>query len=115
MNVLYVENHPKFSALVGRYLLARHRVVVVPALAAAAAAVSNAVFDVVLLDYDLDDGKGVEIVPLLLSLTPRPKIVAVSAHKSGNDALREAGADAVCYKKDISVIDAVIKSLFDGD
>jgi DNA-binding NarL/FixJ family response regulator len=55
-------------------------------------------FDVVLLDYDLDDGKGTDLIEWIKQQSPRPAVVAVSAHQYGNDALLAAGADAVCSK-----------------
>lgn len=112
MKILYIENHQKFSKLISRHLLSNHLVEVVPSIAEASLKISADSFDLVLLDYDLDDGKGSEIIPLLKTLPNRPKIIAVSAHEDGNNALLAAGADAVCYKKDISTIEGVIKSLF---
>ena len=111
MKVLYIENHQKFSSLISKHLLSEHFVVVAPSIAEATLKISEEFFDLVLLDYDLDDGKGIEIIPLLQKLNNKPKIIAVSAHEEGNNALLAAGADAVCYKKDISKIGSVIKSL----
>ena len=111
MKILYIENHPKFSSLISRHLLSEHSVVIVPSITEAASKISTDVYDLVLLDYDLDDGKGVELMPLLRNLSNQPKIIAVSSHEDGNNALLAAGADAVCYKKDISKIGAVIQSL----
>jgi DNA-binding response OmpR family regulator len=111
MKILYIENHQKFSTLISRHLLSEYSVVVVPSIAQASLKISADVFDLVLLDYDLDDGKGSEIIPLLKNLPNQPKIIAVSAHEEGNNILLAAGADAVCYKRDISGIGGVIKSL----
>lgn len=59
---------------------------------------SNVPFDVVLVDYDLDDGKGDDLVRELMSRVTRPEIIGISARPEGNAALRAAGADAVCSK-----------------
>jgi DNA-binding response OmpR family regulator len=62
MKILFVENHAVFAANVVREFLSRHAVTVVPSIAAARQARVAASFDVVLVDYDLDDGKGDEFV-----------------------------------------------------
>lgn len=62
MRILYVENHRRFAKLTVQQFLASHEVVVVPSLAAARQALAQGSFEAVLLDYDLDDGKGVELI-----------------------------------------------------
>jgi DNA-binding NarL/FixJ family response regulator len=114
MNLLWVENHAPFVRVAGRQFLAAHRLTVVPTLAAARAALGGACFDVVLVDYDLDDGKGEELVRELAGVAGRPAVVAVSAHAAGNRALLEAGADAVCGKMEFARIAAVIEGLVRG-
>jgi len=59
-------------------------------------------------DFDLDDGKGDELVAEMQSQAKRAVIIAVSSHAAGNQALSEAGADAVCSKMDFQNIEAVI-------
>ena len=56
MNILYLENHAVFAEQVTRQFLREHRVTVVPSLAAARSALASGSFDLVLSDYDLDDG-----------------------------------------------------------
>jgi len=66
-------------------------------------------FDAILLDYDLQDGKGVELFPTLDVLGIRPIVIATSSHVRGNQELREAGADFVCAKKEFGDIDSIME------
>ncbi len=68
-------------------------------------------FDVVLVDYDLDDGKGDTFVRWLRAFDAAAKLVAVSARTSGNAALVAAGATTVCAKIDFARIEAVIREI----
>jgi DNA-binding response OmpR family regulator len=111
MDILWVENHAEFARHAVKSFLAEHTVTVVPSLTAARAALATAVFGVVLVDFDLDDGKGTELVRVLRQLAQRPWIVATSSHEEGNQALVEAGADAVCGKLRFSRIAPVIGEL----
>lgn len=99
MEILWVENHAEFAGFAGRRFLAGHAVTVVPSLAAAREALAGAGFDVVLVDYDLDDGQGVDLIRELRRAPRCPRLVAVSARDDGNRALIEAGADAACDKR----------------
>jgi CheY-like chemotaxis protein len=98
MRLLWVENHPVFARLAGKQFLADHDLVIVGSLAEARRLLAEQAFDVVLLDYDLDDGKGTSLIGSIQQLAPRPVVIAASAHEGGNEALRLAGADAVCRK-----------------
>jgi CheY-like chemotaxis protein len=111
VNILYLENHAVFAEQVIRQFLASHRVTVVPSLSAARSALTSGGFDLVLSDYDLDDGKGEEFVRECRSAHPRMPIVAVSSHAEGNAALVRAGASAVCGKMEFDRIQQVIGSL----
>ncbi len=108
MRILFVENHPRFAAIATKAFLPSHVVTIVPSLAAARLAQSQSAFDVVLVDFDLDDGKGDELVAEMQSQAKRAVIIAVSSHAAGNQALSEAGADAVCSKMDFQNIEAFI-------
>jgi CheY-like chemotaxis protein len=108
MRLLWVENHAGFVRVAGRQFLSEHSVTVVPSLAAARAALAAAHFDAVLLDYDLDDGKGAELVALVRQM--RTVVIATSSHEDGNAALLAAGADAVCPKAKFAAIGAVLAS-----
>jgi DNA-binding response OmpR family regulator len=106
--ILFVENHAVFANQVARAFLNDHEVTTVPGLSEARAVLAKGVVDAVLVDYDLDDGKGAELVRELQSRRPRPFIVAVSSHDEGNAAMLAAGADAVCGKMEFSRIGSVI-------
>jgi DNA-binding response OmpR family regulator len=110
MELLWVENHAHFARF-ARPLLAGHAVTVVPSLAAARAALTTTRFDVVLVDFDLDDGKGAELVRELVAVAGRPLIVAASSHADGNAALLQAGADAACGKLELARLPGLLQSL----
>jgi DNA-binding NarL/FixJ family response regulator len=111
MRLLWVENHVVFTRMAGRQFLAAHDLTVVPSLAAARSALLNNQFDAVLLDYDLDDGKGAELMPLIRQLPERVAVVAVSSHDEGNEALVAAGANAVCPKTRFNEVGKVLASV----
>ena len=106
--ILFVENHAVFADQVVRTFLHEHEVATVPSLAAARVALASGAIDVVLVDYDLDDGKGAELVEELNTLRERPLLVAASSHDAGNAAMLAAGADAVCAKMEFAGIALVI-------
>ena len=108
MKILYVENHARFARIAIASFLSAHDVEVQPSVVAALAALQNKVFDAILVDYDLDDGKGDVVVAVAATMQPRPRIVAVSAHDEGNAALVAAGADAVCAKLKFAGISSVV-------
>jgi DNA-binding response OmpR family regulator len=108
MRLLWVENHAVFARLAGRQYLPGHAVTVVATVAAAKQALAAAVFDAVLLDHDLDDGKGTDLIAVIRQLPTRPAVVAVSSHDAGNEALLQAGADVVCGKLRFAEIEAAL-------
>ena len=111
LNILYLENHAVFAEQVTRQFLATHRVTVVPSVSAARSALASGAFDLVLSDYDLDDGKGEEFVRECRTACPRLPIIGVSSHEAGNAALLRAGASAVCSKMEFDRIEQVIAGL----
>ncbi len=111
LNILFLENHTVFAELVIRQFLADHRVTVVPSLAAARSSLQSRTFDLILSDYDLNDGKGDEFVRECCALFPRVPIITVSSHEAGNAALIRAGASVVCSKMDFNRIQEVIGGL----
>ena len=108
MRILFVDNHAELTSVVTAAFLAAHEVSIVPTIAGARAALAANAFDVALVDYDLDDGKGDELVRSLRAAGSTLKLVAVSSHDAGNAALSRAGADAVCGKLAFARIEAVI-------
>jgi hypothetical protein len=85
-------------------------VTVVPSLGAAREALGKVEFGVVLVDFDLDDGKGTELGRELVVEPRRPFVVAVSAHADGNAALVAAGADAACGKMEFARIADILRT-----
>ncbi len=108
MEILWVENNSKFVHYSLEKFLSAHIVMVFPSLVAAKLTLMSNRFDAVLLDYDLDDGKGTELFPLIDALAVRPVIIAASSHADGNAKLMQAGADAICGKMDFAQISAVL-------
>jgi DNA-binding response OmpR family regulator len=100
MRILFVENHAVFAHTVVEEFLGGLEVVIVPSLAEASQQLAAGAFEAVLVDFDLDDGKGVELVAELRRRRFAGKIVAVSAHEEGSAKLLAAGADTVCKKAD---------------
>jgi CheY-like chemotaxis protein len=111
MRLLWVENHAVFARMAGGQFLAAHDLTVVPSLAAARDALTADRFDAVLLDYDLDDGKGAELIAFVRQLPERVPVIATSSHDAGNAALVAAGADAVCPKTSFATIVSVLGRL----
>jgi CheY-like chemotaxis protein len=111
MRILFVENHDKFISVVTREFLSNHEVTAVPSIAAASDQLKESEFDVILVDYDLDDGKGDQLVRKIRKDNIPVKIVAVSSHEPGNTALSESGADAICSKIEFNRIGKVLESL----
>ena len=111
----YIENHARFAKLTVAQFLALHQVTIVPSVVAACQVMVQSPFDEVLVDYDLDNGKGDELVKEIRSQSHHPFVVAVSPHQVGNDVLMAAGADAVCSKMQFTNIEAVfVQLLYSG-
>jgi len=107
--ILWIENNARFLQAVRGLFLTSHAATVVGDIADARRLMVERVFDIVLLDYDLDDGKGDELLPDIDRLDPRPPVIATSSHDRGNAAWMAAGADAVCAKTNFTGIDAVLE------
>lgn len=108
MRILYLENHADFARNVTRVFLAGHEVSVLPSLAEARRALTEQEFDLVLSDYDVDDGKRDVLVRECRAAFPRMPIIAASSHDAGNEALMRAGATTVCDKMCFAGIREVI-------
>lgn len=111
LRLLWVENHAVFVRVVRRQFLAGHDLTVVPSVVEALALLATQRYDVVLVDYDLDDGKGTSVVEWINTQAKRPAVVAVSAHAEGNAALLAAGADAACPKTMFAGIVPVLRGV----
>jgi DNA-binding response OmpR family regulator len=88
VKILFVDNHPEFTQTVIAAFLGDHEVRVVATVEAATAALQNEVFELALVDYDLDDGKGTAFVNSARGAGYRLPLVAVSARDEGNARLR---------------------------
>ena len=64
-----------------------------------------------LIDFDLDDGKGDDLVRWIRHSGNRSTIIGVSSHEEGNRALLNAGASGVCNKMHFDDIQTVIDAL----
>jgi len=111
MRVLYVENHVVFAEQVRKTFLAGCEVVIVPSLASARASLVDGPFDLVLVDYDLDDGKGSTFVRELKAVDYDGWVVGASARPTGNEELEAAGADAICSKGQLASLGEVLAEL----
>lgn len=111
MKILYVENHAIFVQKVCQQFLSAHEVDVVPNIAGARQALASNQYELLIVDYDLDDGKGDELVTACQVSHPNLKIIAASSHDAGNAALMKAGASAVCGKMEFNEIATVIARL----
>jgi DNA-binding NarL/FixJ family response regulator len=101
VRILFVENHETFARTVTEAFLPDQDVVLVSTLAEARRVVAaRQDFDAILVDYDLPDGKGTDILAHLQAQRFRGRIVAVSSHGDGNRALIASGAHATCAKQD---------------
>jgi len=110
MRILFVEDQRVFAETVAGQFLSAHEVEIVDGVAAARR-VAGAGFDAVLVDYDLSDGKGTEVIRELRARRFRGAIVAVSSKDDGNSLLRSAGAHAVCKKSEFHRIAATLAAL----
>jgi len=108
MKILFIENHSIFAQQVIIHFLSEHQVTVVPGLSSARSSFAAQQFDLLLIDYDLDDGKGDEFVRELREAANLIRIIGVSAREEGNAALLQAGVDAVCSKMEFNRIQEFI-------
>jgi DNA-binding NarL/FixJ family response regulator len=108
MKILYVENHSVFAKQVTAQFLSSHEVTIVPSLVEARLFLSKERVDLVLIDYDLDDGKGEELITEIHNQFPALATIGVSSHDEGNQRMLKAGANAVCSKMDFDNIGAII-------
>ena len=111
LRILYVENHPVFAANVISQFLSQHSVTVAPSLAEARRVLAAGSFDLLLVDYDLDDGKGDALVNEVHASGKAVPVIGVSSHDEGNTALLRAGAVAVCSKMQFDRIPSVIDTV----
>jgi DNA-binding response OmpR family regulator len=108
MKILFVDNHSVFAQQAIIHFLSAHQVTVVPSLSVARSSLAADKFGLLLVDYDLDDGKGEELVRELRGAGNKIRIVGVSAREEGNAALLHAGVEASCSKMEFNRIQELI-------
>ena len=106
--ILFAERHAAFAHSVIRSFLRDDEVVVCTSMSEALDAADQTVFDAALVDGELTDGSGEQLVLRLRRLGFPGLIVAVSARDAANERLRAAGADAICSKLEFRRIGAVL-------
>lgn len=111
MNILFVESHAVFAKTVISQFLSRHTVTVAPGVADARRRLETAKFDLLLVDYDLDDGKGAVLLREIQATDKATPAIGVSSHDEGNEALLRAGAVAVCSKMHFDRIQGIIDTV----
>jgi len=105
LEIMLVEDHSAFRELIA-FVLARESDFEVVAKASSLAEAREALeglderLDVAMLDMDLPDGKGAELIEELRESSPRVSIVVLSATLGAEEveSVRSAGADAVLDK-----------------
>lgn len=107
LRILMVEDNEVFAQVVSEQFLSVHTVTVVGSVKKALGMDAEA-FDVLLVDYDLPDGKGDAVVRAVRARGLGILVVGISSHDAGNEALRGAGADATCKKADFAGIEEVL-------
>ncbi|BBM86881.1 response regulator [Candidatus Uabimicrobium amorphum] len=108
MKILYVENNPSFADVVCKCFLKNYNVTIVPTVQGAKELIAKSNFDILLVDYDLDDGKGNEFIAYAKKQKHQSFIIAVSSHKEGNERLKAAGANCICAKAQFDHITEII-------
>ena len=111
MTILYIENHGRFADIVTAQFLASHEVERIPTIAGARELLNRREYEILIVDYDLDDGKGAEIVSEVASRKKRPRMIAASSRDEGNEHMMSCGADATCSKMDFDEIEEVISQV----
>ncbi len=94
--------------------MSKHHVTVVPSIEDARQAIVAKSFDLILSDYDLDDGKGDEFVRECRAKDLQLPIIAASSHEAGNAALMAAGATEICSKMEFARIAGIIERIDDN-
>ena len=108
MKILYIENNQHFYEAVKKEFLSDHDLFNETSADKAISLYDSQEFDLVLVDYDLDDSKGLEVVDHIRDRDKSIPIIAVSSHDLGNRRMLSAGATAQCGKMKFKNINAII-------
>jgi len=94
MDLLVIDDEQEICALLAA-MLVRHgaQVSMAHSLAEARQAIARHRFDLVLLDINLPDGSGHELIPHIRDACPQVRIVAISAMEGEGPLARRNGAD----------------------
>ncbi|WP_434419230.1 response regulator [Nannocystis pusilla] len=111
MRILFVEDHLEFARTVTVQFLAEHDVTLAASVSEAKVRLAAERYDVLLVDHDLPDGRGPEVVEYARARGILSDVIAVSSHEAGNEALERAGALARCPKGRFHEIGAVLTAL----
>ncbi len=98
MRILFVDDHQEFATTVAREFLADHDVTFAADVRTGKHLLATRPFDLLLIDHDLPDGVGTEVIAHARALALSLDIIAISSHDPGNTALESAGARTRCPK-----------------
>ena len=111
--ILHVEDDPLIHEMVRVLLRGQVDLVLAPSLYDAHNKLREEVFDLILLDVELTDGSGLDLIRDLDDVEYMPQVVIFSAHEVGNDVAQKVKAALVKSKDSrkelINVIMSVIK------
>ena len=105
MRCLIVEDDDSARELVERILIrGGHRVLSAGSLVGAQDALTHGSVDVILLDLELPDSTGVNVVALVRDLAPDARVLVISGHAEPRHVMQalEAGADGYLLKDELS-------------
>ena len=111
LRILFVDDQPVAAYAAIEPYLRDFWVSLVFSVADATHFLSREAFGLVLVDYDLEDGKGTAVIEAARRSQPGALVIAVSDHELGNRALLRAGADAVCRKDDLGGLRELVTAL----
>ena len=90
--ILIVEDETELSGMLKRYLVKKnYDVTCADTLSNAMIFIQSNRFDAFILDNNLPDGKGLDLIPTIISKQNSPKIIAMSAMQIASEAMK-AGA-----------------------
>lgn len=111
MRILLVESHETFAHVVVGAFLKEHEVVIRSLVMDAQHEFDVGGFDVVMVDYDLADCKGSELVKYIRKSGYEIPIIGISAKDEANELLLAAGASEVCNKMNFDRIGEILARL----
>jgi len=109
--ILHVEDDPLIYEMVRVLLRGQVDLVLAPSLYDAHKKLREEVFDLILLDVELTDGSGLDLIRDLDDVEYMPQVVIFSAHEVGNDVAQKVKAALVKSKDSRKELINVIMSL----